>query len=172
MAITNSYYDPDSSMIWMYTSEPLSLSTGGSQLVELGLEDTTFDDVKVKILSVEYRVFLQTSYNNTSRDNNIDAFNVIARSAGQVLCGVRNKNESVIFNSLDDFTGSSGWPVKTTSYHCTLGVNYSMTHTWKPSKLAFSNEQNAFISVKAGSDDSDFQNVRGLGSLVIRAIRL
>lgn len=172
MAITNSYYDPDTSMVWMYKSEASAVSVGSSQVMTLGLEDTSFDDVKIKILSIEYRAFILTNYNNSSRDNNIEAFNSKYRSSGQVLFGVQNESITSTTNSLDDFTGSSGWPVRTTAYNSAVGNPYSLSYTWKPNKLAFSNEQVALASVKADSSFADAQPAGIYLSLVIRGIRL
>lgn len=56
MVIQTEYFDPDTGIIHIGQNEYMSVGGGTTDSVEMGLEDTDFNDVKVKLLSIEYRV--------------------------------------------------------------------------------------------------------------------
>lgn len=178
MALESEYFDPDTGIIHMISSGVDSTPSGSGETVcELGLEDTSFNDVKIKILSVDYKIRLFTENLSASgsppADNNIyfDNFNE-RNSCGQVIFGVYNKSDTTVFNDLGDFTGTSAWPVHVSSFAADLGNPASLSKRWKPRKTAFSNEQNGFISVRVESAVTGTQLVFSYSSIYIRAIRL
>ena len=56
MSIQTEYFDPDTNIIHILQNELGTVAGGSTDSSELGLEDTSFNDVKVKVLSIEYRV--------------------------------------------------------------------------------------------------------------------
>jgi hypothetical protein len=181
MTQQSEYYDPDTGIIHIWQASILSASTGATDAFELGLEDTTFEDVKFKLLSVEYKLKLYCSnlspLGSPPADNNIYAFNdEYAGAAGSIIVGVMNNTATATdFNDLDAFTGTSAWPVALAPYSTLIGNPASFSKTWKPRKVALSNEQNAFMVIRqdntwpgTGEDTS----VTGWGSIYIRGVRL
>lgn len=170
------YYDPTTGMITMYRDDPLSNTSGGSLDMELGLSTfADLNDVKVKILSVEYkvRIYCDNVSISAGADNNLYAFNNESRQAGGTyMFGVKNVNDTTVFNDLTDFEGTSAWPVHITSWVAQVGLPASATKTWKPQKMAFSDEQVAFLTVRNNSGVSNAQASYSWASIVIRAIRL
>ncbi len=167
MALQSEYFDPDTGIIHILQEEDLSIPAGTTDSVELGLEDTSFGDVKVKLLSVEYRVRL---YALESGDTNTKRFSTSYRDDGIVIFGIGNKSEDFnTYNSLGIFQGTSSWPVHAQGYSNQVGLPQSITKTWKPRKTGMSNEQNAFMSIR-----SEALAVGSLAetSLYIRMIRL
>jgi len=178
MTLQSEYFDPDTGIIHIVQSKVDSTPSGSGETVcELGLEDTDFNDVKIKILTVDYKIRLFTDNLGASAtppaDNNLyfDNFNE-RNSCGQVIFGVDNKNDTTVFNDLGDFTGTSAFPVHVTSFGTDLGNPASISKRWKPRKMAFSNEQNAFISVRVESAVTGGTIVFSYSSIYIRAIRL
>ena len=162
-------------MITMYSDANLTQPTGSSLELKLGLADfPSLNDVKVKILSVEYKVRSFTdNYGTSTADNNVHAFNNLSRMAGgNYVFGVKNVNETTVLNSLDDFAGTSAWPVHFTSWITQIGLPASATKTWKPSKMAMSDEQVAFLAVRNNSGVNNSNESYSWASIVIRAIRL
>jgi hypothetical protein len=147
MAIQTEYFDPDTGIIHIFNQEELSVASGATGSTELGLEDTTFNDVKVKLLSVEYRVRLFTA---ESGDTTGKMFSTSYGDNGFVLFGIGNKTENFdTYTSLGVFQGTSSWPVQIIGYQTMVGNNQSITKTWKPRKTGLSNEQNAFITIRS-----------------------
>ncbi len=159
----------------MWKAGSFATSSGSSTQLELGLEDTTFNDVKFKLLSVEYRVKAFTS-NVSPGDNNANAFNDEEfGAAGSIIVGVMNKTTSTTFNDLEDFQGTSAWPVHMTNFSTLIGNPASYSKTWKPRKVALSNEQNAFMTLRVDNSwpgVGDAAPVDGYGSIYIRGVRL
>ncbi len=181
MSQQSEYYDPDTGIIHMWLASDINASTGATDSFELGLENTTFNDVKFKLLSIEYRIKLFCSNlsptGSPPADNNSNAFNdEFAGAAGSIIVGIANKSETMTtFNDLDAFTGTSAWPVGIAPYATLIGNPASFSKTWKPRKVALSNEQNAFLVVRqdntwpgVGEDTA----VTGWGSIYIRGVRL
>ncbi len=167
MALQSEYFDPDTGIIHILQEEDLSIPGGSTDSVELGLEDTSFGDVKVKLLSVEYRVRL---YALESGDTTTKQFSTSYRDDGIVIFGIGNKSEDFnTYTSLGVFQGTSSWPVHAQGYSNQVGLPQSITKTWKPRKTGMSNEQNAFMSIR-----SEALAVGSLAetSLYIRMIRL
>lgn len=178
MTLQSEYFDPDTGIIHMINSKvDITPAGSGATVCELGLEDTDFNDVKIKILSVDYKIRLFTDNLGASAvppaDNNLyfDNFNE-RNSCGQVIFGVYNKADTTVFNDLGDFTGTSAFPVHVSSFGTDLGNPASLSKRWKPRKMAFSNEQNAFISVRVESAITGTQTPYSYSSIYIRAIRL
>jgi hypothetical protein len=173
---TSNYFDPTTNMLTFYKDGGLVNTAGASVDLELGLSDfSDLDDVKIKILSIEYKVKTFTDNGATAPlpDNNAYAFNYDLRSAGgNYLFGVKNKDDVTVFNDLDDFTGTSAWPVHMTSWASLIGNPASATKTWKPDKLALSHEQVAFLTVRNNSGVTNAVASYSWASIVIRAIRL
>ena len=173
---TSDYFDPTTNMLSFYKDGGLSNTNGASLDLELGLTDFPhLDDVKIKILSIEYKVKTVTDNGASAPlpDNNQYAFNNDLRSAGGTyMFGVKNKNDVTVFNDLNDFTGTSAWPVHMTSWYTLIGNPASATKTWKPDKLALSNEQVAFLTVRNNSGVASSVASYSWASLMIRAIRL
>lgn len=173
---TSNYFDPTTNMLSLYKDGGLSNTSGASLDLELGLTDfSELDDVKIKILSIEYKVKTVCDNGATSPlpDNNQFAFNNDLRAAGGTfMFGVKNKDDVTVFNDLDDFTGTSAWPVHMTSWYALIGNPASATKLWKPDKLALSHEQVAFLTVRNNSGVSQSVGSYSWASLMIRAIRL
>ncbi len=167
MAFQSEYFDPDTGIIHILQEEDLSIPGNSTDSVELGLEDTSFGDVKVKLLSVEYRLRL---YTLESGDTTAKRFSITYRDEGIVLFGIGNKSEDfTTYTSLGSFQGTSSWPVHAQGYSNQVGLPQSITKTWKPRKTGLSNEQNAFMSIRS--------EVLGTGSfaetsIYIRMVRL
>ena len=127
MAQQSEYYDPDTGILHMWQSSDINASTGATDYFELGLENTTFNDVKFKLLSIEYRLKLYCSnlspLGSPPADNNLYAFNdEYAGAAGSIIVGIANKSETMSdFNDLDAFTGTSAWPVTIQPYSTLIG---------------------------------------------------
>jgi hypothetical protein len=175
------YFDPDTGMIHLYKDSAFSNTIGASLDMELGL--STFPeltDVKVKVVSIEYKVKTVTDSfsatpapGGTAADNNLYAFNnEEAQSGGNYLVGIKNQADTAVYNDLADFTGSSAWPVQITSWFSQIGLPASMTKTWKPRKLGLSDEQVAFLTVRNNSGVNNARNCYSWASIVMRLIRL
>lgn len=173
------YFDPDTGMIHLYKDQGVSNTSGASLDMTLGL--TTFphlSDVKVKVVSIEYKVKtftdnLPLSGTGATADNNLHAFNNEDRQAGGTyLMGIKNYTDTSAINSLDDFQGSSAWPVHMTSWITQIGLPSSCTKTWKPRKVALSNEQVAFLTVRNNSGVINNKNSFSWMSIYMRLIRL
>ena len=120
-------------------------AAGGTSGAELGLEDTSFDDVKVKLLSVEYSVKGFATFN--PQDVQQKLFGYDQQAGGQVIFGISNKNTNASdYTGLAQFTGTSAWPVAVKSWFVVNGSTFSVSKTWKPKKMGLSNEQNAVIT--------------------------
>lgn len=174
---TSSYYDPDQGMLHLYKDGYNIVGSGASALNELGMEDTAFDDVKFKILSIQYRIkaFCTNLSIASGADNNVNAFNPEELgSAGNVVFGIKNKDDTTTFNDLGDFVGTSAWPVHMDSWATLIGNPASVSKVWKPRKLALSNEQNAFVTLKNNSafTAADSVSAETWFSIYIRGIRL
>lgn len=172
------HYDPTSGMITMYKDLEFSNTSGAALRNTCGLEDyNNLNDVKVKILSIEYKVKAFTDNVSpdgaTPADNNLYAFNNESRQAGgSFVFGVCNRDESSTLDILDDFEGTSAWPVHITSWVSQIGLPASTTKTWRPDKLALSDQQVAFITVKNNSGVHNTVASYAWASVVIRAIRI
>ncbi len=159
----------------MYKDAQFSNTSGASLDMELGLSDfSDLNDVKVKVLSVEFKVkSFCDNLGDSFADNNVYAFNNVSRQAGgNYVFGVKNKNETSVFNDLTDFVGTSAWPVHMTSWISQIGLPASATKTWKPKKLALSDEQVCFITVRNNSGVNSSQESYSWGSIVMRVVRL
>lgn len=172
------YYDPNTGIIHLWKADTVGVPAGGSVQTELGLEDTEFTDVKFKLLSIIYKAKIFTSNIGitSGADNNVYAFNDEEYGAGgSIIVGVKNAAETGVFNDLSDFTGTSAFPVEMTSFATLIGNPASYTKTWKPRKMALSNEQSGFLTIRQDNsfpstdDDTDCQCYV---SLYIRGIRL
>jgi len=166
------YYDPDEGMIhiWGHDNE-LSLPGSSSDTLSVGLSDTTFTDVTMKVLSIQYqaRIFSDAvaPYDANSQMFNYDEFS----QAGFIIAGVANQNHGTL-NDLNDFSGTSAWPVDMKQFAVCVGNPASYTKTWKPRKLALSHEQQAILSVRSlqGGTLQDASDC--VLSIYIRGIRL
>ena len=169
MTIQSEYFDPDTGIIHIsQLSTSGFISAGGTEGSELGLEDTSFDDVKVKVLSIKYWTSGFVA-NTTGFDTY--AYNINNDAAGQVIFGVTNKNQTINdFTGLASFTGTSAWPVHLDHFQCPAGTKWTVSKTWKPRKLALSAEQNAFITVR--SDSSSNSNLQVWQGMYMRLVRL
>lgn len=154
MTIQSEYYDPDTDIIHINQIGTFaSISTGSTEGAELGLEDTGFDDVKVKVLSIEYNIQGFSTVN--PQDWQQKAFAYDEQAAGQVIFGIANKNETIAdFTGLAQFTGTSAFPVAVRPWMGVNGTKFSVSKTWKPRKMGLSNEQNAFITCRVDSATS------------------
>ncbi len=165
--LQSEYFDPDTGIIHILQEEDLSVPNGTADSTELGLEDTGFNDVKVKLLSVEYRLRL---YTLESADTSTKRFSISYRDQGIVMFGIGNKNENFdLYTSLGLFEGTSSWPTHAQGYSTQIGLPHYITKTWKPRKTGLSNEQNAFMVVRS--------EVLGMGclaetSIYMRLLRL
>ncbi len=167
MALQSEYFDPDTGIIHIFQEEQLSVGTGTTDSSELGLEDTSFNDVKVKLLSVEYRLRLFTA---ESGDTTMKQFSTSYGDNGMIMFGIGNKTEDFdTYTSLGVFQGTSSWPVHVQGYSTLVGNNQSITKTWKPRKTGLSNEQNAFIVVRSEAVTS---GALANASMYIRMVRL
>ncbi len=161
------YFDPDTGIIHILQEEDLSILPGDTDSVELGLEDTPFEDVKVKLLSIEYRARLYTQLSGDTQDK---AFSTSYRDNGIIMFGIGNTIEDFsLYTSLGSFQGTSSWPVHAQGYSTQVGLPHYITKSWKPRKTGLSNEQNAFISIR-----TEPINVGCLAetSIYIRMVRL
>lgn len=171
------YYDPDTGIIHLWGQEQLTISQSSSQTTAVGLPDSTFTDPKMKILSIKYqaKIFMDNLPSSGAppiADNNTLAFNFDeAGQTGLCLAGIRNENAGTI-NDLNDFEGTSAWPVDMSSFAVELGSAASFTKTWKPDKLALSDQQQAFLSVRAFLGGSVENGCDAWTSIYIRGIRL
>jgi len=169
------YYDPDTSMIHLWGHELLQMVGSSSQTIAMGLSDSSFTDVSMKIVSIKYqaKVFADNLANPVPGANNdIYAFNRDeVGNNGFFLAGIRNMNAGTI-NDLNDFEGTSAWPVDMSSFAVELGSAASFTKTWKPRKLALSHEQQAFLSIRTFVGGSVSDQVDAWASIYIRGIRL
>lgn len=173
MAIgTFEYYDPDTGMlhIWQHSLNDF-LPGSSSDTFAVGLSDTSFTDVTMKVISIHYmaKIFSQVG---APYDANTQMFNTEEYAqSGLIIAGVRNVNAGTL-NDLNDFEGTSAWPVDTKSYACGIGNPASYSKTWRPDKLALSHEQQAFLAIRAlsggNTEDSSFTE----SSIYIRGIRL
>ncbi len=162
----------------MYKDVEFNNTSGAALRQSCGLEDyNNLNDVKIKILSIEYKIKTFTdnisTTGSTPADNNLYAFNNEARqSGGSYVFGVCNQDENETLDTLDDFEGTSAWPVHITSWVSQIGLPASATKTWRPDKLALSDQQVAFITVKNNSGVKSTVSSYSWGSIVIRAIRI
>lgn len=171
MALLEEYYDPDSGMIWLSRQiDGTTLAAGNQEATELGLTNSSFDDVKMKILSIEYKATFFVT--NASSNFDVEAYNATRDAYGCVTFGVCNEaSVTSTFAVLGAFTGSSAWPVQTTGWNAVCGGGRTtVSKTWKPKSVALSNEQQAFIAVK--NDVFSSSSPTWFGSIVIRGIRL
>lgn len=171
MAIQSEYYDPDTGIIHINQIDTFgSISVGSVEGAELGLEDTSFDDVKVKLLSVEYNVRGYATKTPMAWDSTAFAYN--GQAGGQIIFGICNKNSTLSdFSGLNSFTGTSAWPVGVKPFFTVYGNTFSVSKTWKPKKTGLSNEQNAFITIRNDSATSA-QYLYAWHSIYIRMVRL
>lgn len=171
MANTQSeYYDPDTGFIWINNSvDGGSISANTTEGTELGLQNTQFDDVKIKILTVEYRIMIYVSNTN---DWNTQGFAGNRDAYGQCFFGVSNQLEHTPsqFGELEGFTGTSAFPVRAAPWAVVCGQTVTISKTWRPDKMAFSNEQCAFISILNASSSAAAPT--WFGGITIRAVRL
>lgn len=146
-ALQSEYFDPDTGIIHIGQEESVTVAAGDTDSIELGLEDTSFNDVKTKLLSVEYRCRF---YCLQGGDITGKQFSTSYRDSGILIFGIGNKSEDFdTYTSLGIFQGTSSWPVHFQGYSNQVGLPQSVTKTWKPRKMGLSNEQNAFISVRS-----------------------
>ncbi len=147
MSIQTEYFDPDTNIIHILQNELGTVAGGSTDSSELGLEDTSFNDVKVKVLSIEYRVRL---FVLLSGDTTVKQFSTSYSDNGIVMFGIGNKTEDFdTYTSLGSFQGTSSWPVHVQGFGTQVGLPLSITKTWKPRKAGLSNEQNSFIVVRS-----------------------
>ncbi len=166
------YYDPDTGMIHIWGHDmQLPLAGSSSGTLSVGLSDTLFTDVTMKVVSIQYqaRIFSDAValYDANSQMFNFDEFS----QSGFIIAGVANQNHGTL-NDLNDFSGTSAWPVDMKQYSCCVGNPASYTKTWKPRKLALSHEQQAVLTVRAlqGGTLQDASDI--VYSIYIRGIRL
>ncbi len=166
------YYDPDTGMLHIWAHELQSpLPGSSSDTLAVGLSDTTFTDVSMKIVSIVYqtKIFCAT-LDPYSADAQMFDVGELGQS-GVIIAGVANQNAGTL-NDLNDFEGTSAWPVDMKSYAVDVGNTASFTKTWKPRKLALSHEQQAILTIRAfqggAAQDGSYIN----SSIYIRGIRL
>ncbi len=166
------YYDPDTGMLHLWANDLRnSLVGSSSETMALGLSDTTFTDVSMKIVSIQYQAKI-TSDTVAPFDGNLQAFNYEEYSqSGFILAGIANQNAGTL-NDFNDFEGTSAWPVDQKSYSVAVGNTASYTKTWKPRKLALSHEQQAILTVRALAGGSTSDDSWMDASIYIRGIRL
>ena len=174
MSMQSEYYDPDTGII--HISDIFDFSSLGANTPEgreLGLQNTSFNDVKMKILSIQYKVQLYSA-NGTSQgagDFNDKAFSKWRTAYGSVIFGVANKTgDPADIKELDDYTGTSAWPVHFDMWQTQVGKTTTVSKLWKPKKLAFSSEQVATINLR--SDILSEAAPYALGFMYIRGVRL
>lgn len=169
------YFDPDTGMIHLWGQELLEIAGSTSQTMAVGLPDSTFTDVSFKIVSIKYQAkILADNLANPApgANNDIYAFNRDEiGNQGFCLAGIQNENAGVL-NDLNDFEGTSAWPVDMSSFMVELGSGASFTKTWKPRKLALSDQQQAFISVRLFDGGSVKESIDAWCTIYIRGIRL
>ncbi len=167
MSLQSEYFDPDTGIIHLVQQERIGVQTGLTDDMKLGLEDTSFNDVKVKLLSVKYVAQL---YTEEAGDPTGLFFSTSYGDSGTVLFGIGNKNEVFsTYTSLGSFQGTSSFPVQIQGYSTLIGNPTSVTKTWTPRKMGLSNEQVAFITVRSASGGNGC--VAGL-SIYMRLLRL
>jgi len=168
------YYDPDEGMIHLWGQELYQIAASSSQTIAMGLPDSTFTDPKMKILTIQYqaKVFADNQPSVGGADNNVYAFNRDEiGNQGFFLAGIRNENAGTL-NDLNDFEGTSAWPVDMKSFMCELGSAASYTKTWRPNKLALSDQQQAFLTTRSFDGGSVNGQLDVWASIYIRGIRL
>ncbi len=147
MVLQSEYFDPTTGIIHIFQELAQTLATGDTGSVELGLEDTSFDDVKCKLLSVDYRIRLWAL---ESGDTTGKHFSTSYHDEGIVIFGIGNNTEDFdTYTSLGVFQGTSSFPVHVQGYSNQVGIAQSLSKTWKPRKMGISNEQNAFMSFRS-----------------------
>ncbi len=173
MAIgTFEYYDPDTGMLhlWQHNLHDF-LPGSSSDTFAIGLSDTTFTDVTFKVVSIHYMAKIYQDppavYDANQMMFNSEEFS----QSGLIIAGVRNLNAGTI-NDLNDFEGTSAWPVDTKSYSSAIGNPASYSKTWKPNKLALSHEQQAFLTIRALQGGTTGDSTWTDSSIYIRGIRL
>lgn len=169
---SSEYFDPDTGIIHMTDfHQGSSIAGNTSEGREFGLQNTSFNDVKIKILSIDYKLEIFTSNGLGGGDFNVTGFNNSYDAFGTVVFGVSNQNETPAnLHEVSDFTGTSAWPVHWGTWLTMAGKPVTISKRWKPRKLAMSSEQVAFISVR-----SELQSQTApywYGSMYIRAVRL
>lgn len=169
MTLQSEYFDPVTGIIHIYQLDNSGvIAAGSTEGSELGLEDTAFNDVKVKLLSVDYNA---SGYVYQTAGYEAQAFTAAEQAAGSVLMGIMNKGETVNnFTGLSSFVGTSAWPAAVKSFHTVCGTKFSVSHRWKPKKTGLSNEQNAFITVR--NDTASSGDLYVWRSIYIRMVRL
>ena len=127
MTLQSEYFDPVTGIIHIYQLENSgTIAAGATEGSELGLEDTAFNDVKVKLLSVD---FMTSGYVYQTLGYDTQAFTVGDQAAGSIIMGIMNKGETVTdFSGLSAFTGTSAWPVAIKSFHTVTGTKFSVSH--------------------------------------------
>lgn len=177
MVLQSEYFDPDTGIIHIFQEEQSpQVPLNATFSAELGLEDTAFNDVKCKLLSVDYKVKF---YADQSGESNFDPLqpgplgrfgSITYDIFGSAIFGIGNKNEDFnTFTSLGSFQGTSAWPVHVQGFYGQVGQIASVSKLWKPRKMGLSNEQNAFISVR---NDSTSNLMYFHSSIYMRLIRL
>jgi len=177
MSLQSEYYDPDTNIIHILETDVSSQVPVNATIPnELGLEDTAFNDVKCKVLSIDYKVKV---FSDVSGQSSFDAITPgpLGRQSsttydtfGSIIFGIGNKNEDfTLFTSLGSFQGTSAWPVHTQGFYGQVGQIASVSKLWKPRKMGISNEQNAFICVR---NDSASHLLYYHYSIYMRLVRL
>jgi hypothetical protein len=167
------YYDPDTGLLHLWGQEQIAIGASTSDTMAMGLPDSTFTDPKMKILSITWQTkIFADNHTLVNADNNIFAFNFDeAGQTGLVLMGIQNENAGTI-NDLNDFEGTSAWPVEMKSFAVELGSAASVTKTWRPDKLALSDQQQAFLSIRTFDGGSAVSGIDTWSSIYIRGVRL
>ena len=167
MALQSEYYDPVTNLIHIFQEDSVAVTDAGATGFSLGLEETGFNDVKTKLLSAEYRIRIFSGF---SGDTDGKQFSTSYSHSGQLICGVMNKSEVLTeLASLSAFTGLTAFPVHVSGSMSQVGLPTSVTKTWKPKKMGFSNEQKIFVSMKG---DEFTSAGRANVSLYLRLVRL
>lgn len=164
------YYDPDTGIFHSMGWNHDSLAANSTDQFEVGFGvDSAIGvstmGIRFKVLSIEFKLKITNNYINA------DEFYLAAHdSYGDVHFGIINDaSSSTDFDRLNKFDGTSGWPVACQGYHAVPGNPASISKTWKPKKLAVSNEQVAFINLDTGVNS---YGVIYLASIYLRGIRL
>ncbi len=169
MALQSEYFDPDTGIIHIYQTDLNQVASGVTDSTTVGLNNTSFNDVKVKLLSVEYRLKMFPIPSPTPEDFNTQAFSTSFDSQGLLICGIGNENENFdLFTSAAIFEGTSSWPVHIQGWHAMIGDPQRISKTWKPRKTGLSNEQVAFVAVRNEGAAIMYYHV----SLYMRVLRL
>lgn len=173
------YYDPNTGIIHLWGQDLKIVSGLTSAGMTVGLSDSSFSDPKMKILTIKYQAKMfqnnrQTSGPVPNADNNTYGFNFDEiGQTGLCMAGICNENNnSTDFEDLNGFEGTSAWPVDCSSFATELGSAASFTKTWRPDKLAISDQQTAFLCVTAFEGGSIEDGVDAWTSIYIRGIRL